>query len=652
MSKSNLDHFLSTHDSPLPSTSVTARHHDPHDDADNGDGSNLGLDLISPDPQSSFSHDVFESGGRFNGAGPAEVLYSSDISNPVVHGAPHIFSEAAGSGSSHSGAGSSGGAAAVTGAASSGLIINVSYDSSVASAPAGFTTVIGQVVQYFESHFNDPVTVNITVGYGETDGYLLGNALGMSLSYLQSATYAQIKTALGSDATTVDDTSAVASLPLSDPITGTHTYWISTADAKALGLNTSTTSTDGFVGFSNTAGIFDYNNADGVTAGHYDFFGVVAHEFSEVMGRMLLVGASIGGTTAYDPLDLFHFSSSGVHDFSGSTPGYFSVNNGATSLNTFNTVAGADPGDWKGDTTDAFNAFGSPSVAEPISQADLTALDVIGWNATSSGSPPPPPPPPPSPPDLTVSALSLHDTTLTLQLSNVGQGSAAASTAGLYLSADPSITGSDILIATISVPALAAGSSANGSFTVPFPSNLAAGTYHLGVIADYNGQIAESNESNNTAVVSIPIVLGNSGANTLNGSAAAEEIIALGSSDTLTGNGGVDTLIGGSGSDHFRYNATADGGGSGDLIVDFSPGSDVLDFAHTAFGFTTTGTLSSTNFVANSTGPTNASQKFWFDTAHFTLYYDADGSGSVAHPIAMAQLENHATLSSANIHLV
>jgi Ca2+-binding RTX toxin-like protein len=242
----------------------------------------------------------------------------------------------------------------------------------------------------------------------------------------------------------------------------------------------------------------------------------------------------------------------------------------------------------------------------------------------------------------------LHDTTLSLKFSNIGTGAAAASTAGIYLSTDGTITTADILIGTIAIPSLAAGGSVSGNVTVPFPSSLTAGTYHLGVIADYNNQIAESNESNNASSGSLTVILGNSGFNTLTGTAGADEIIGLGSSDTLIGGAGNDTLIGGSGADHFRYNATTEGL---DTIVDFSPGSDVLDFAHSAFGFSFAGTLSSANFIANATGPTNTSQKFWYNTSNFTLYYDADGSGpGAAH--AMAQLENHAILNSSNIHLI
>jgi len=627
-----------------PAASAHSHHADETDDR-----SMPNLDLLTADGSGAFGHAPLGFG-----VGPSVVLYSSEEGAQAVHGVPHIFS-AAGAGTSGGGTSSGGGAAVVTGAASQGLVINVTYEQAVNTLPTGFTSVINAVVNYFEANFSDPVTINIVVGFGTiAGGAIFANALGESETFLQSVSFGSLKNALTADAKTTDDATAVASLPASDPITGSHNYWMATAEAKALGLNTSTSSVDGYVGFGNAANLFDYNNSDGVSAGQYDFYGVVAHEFSEVMGRTLLAGASFNGLPAFDALDLFHYSASGARTFSGTTNGsYFSIDGGKTVLNTFNNGSnGGDAGDWAGPAADSFNAFGAPGTVEPISAADLKALDAIGWDATaSSGSGSPPPPPPPTSVDLTVSILSFHDTTLGLQFTNTGTSAAAASTAGLYLSTDGTINTSDTLFATISIPALAAGASVSGNITVPFPSSLAAGTYHLGVIADYNGQIAESNETNNLAAVSIPIILGNSGANVLNGTSGAEEIVALGSNDTLAGNGGVDTLIGGSGSDHFRYNATGDGGTTGDLIVDFTPGSDVLDFAHSAFGFTTTGTLSSANFVANTTGPTNSAQKFWFNTANFTLYYDADGSGA-GHAVAIAQLENHAVLSSSNIHLV
>jgi hypothetical protein len=45
--------------------------------------------------------------------------------------------------------------------AAGGLVFSITYDSSVSNAPAGFTSTITDVVNYYESVFNDPITVNI-----------------------------------------------------------------------------------------------------------------------------------------------------------------------------------------------------------------------------------------------------------------------------------------------------------------------------------------------------------------------------------------------------------------------------------------------------------------------------------------------------------
>ena len=61
---------------------------------------------------------------------------------------------------------------------------------SVSSAPAGFVSDVIAAVQYLETQINDPVAVNISVGYGEVAGQSLSvNDLGESDSFLQSVNY-------------------------------------------------------------------------------------------------------------------------------------------------------------------------------------------------------------------------------------------------------------------------------------------------------------------------------------------------------------------------------------------------------------------------------------------------------------------------------
>ena len=254
-------------------------------------------------------------------------------------------------------------------------------------------TQVNAAVQYLKSQFNDPITITIAVGYGEIGGAALGSgALGESETYLSSYSYAQLVNAMKADATSASDAAAIASLLATNP-TGNGTFWVATAEAKALGLAPSGTSIDGYVGFSSGANAFDYNNADGVTAGQYDFYGVVLHELTEVMGRQTMNGQSFAGTTGYEPLDLFHYSAPGVHTFSGTQTGYFSVNGGATNLANFNTIPGGDFGDWASTKLDAMNAFGTPGAIEPMTSADIAAVDVLGWNLASLTAPRPPPNP-------------------------------------------------------------------------------------------------------------------------------------------------------------------------------------------------------------------------------------------------------------------
>jgi len=281
---------------------------------------------------------------------------------------------------------SGGSSTVISGTQSSGLIINVTYDASCASAPSGFTADVAAAIQYFESHFSNPITLNIDVGYGECAGTTLGSStLGeTNYNYTGPYTYSQVKNALVANATTGNDTTAIATLPSTDPTNG-GTFYLSTAESKALGLM-SGSSLDGYVGFSSVANMFDYNNSDGVNAGQYDFMGTLMHEISEVLGRVTYDGQNFTGAPDFSPLDLFHYSAPGAFDFSGTTPGYFSINGGQTNLNNFNTNTGGDFGDWASSAgNDAAIAFGVPGVVMPFSTSDLTALDVVGWKLSSSG---------------------------------------------------------------------------------------------------------------------------------------------------------------------------------------------------------------------------------------------------------------------------
>ena len=261
---------------------------------------------------------------------------------------------------------------------------NITYDASVSDAPAAFKTTVAAVAQFFQDTFSDPVTVNVKVEFKP-----LGGLLGHSNYSLNSYTYTQITTALAKDAGFVGDQSAVASLPAMDPISGTHAYYMTTAQAKALSLAGPSGASDGTVTLASDQA-FDYDRSDGIAAGQYDFYGSVAHEFSEVMGRELnAIGNHVqfGEPNGYYPYDLFKFTAAGERTFEGTTAGYFSPDGGVTNLTHFNTDPDDDFGDWAQSAGhDSFLAFSSPGVINAVTATDILVMDVLGWDDASGVS--------------------------------------------------------------------------------------------------------------------------------------------------------------------------------------------------------------------------------------------------------------------------
>jgi hypothetical protein len=276
------------------------------------------------------------------------------------------------------------------------MIFNITYGASVSSAPEGFKTTVATVAQFFQNTFTDPVTVNVTVEFlplGE-DG------LGRSTYNLNSYSYSQITAALAKDSTSSIDGVAVAKLPATDPISGMHAYYMTSAQAKALGLADASSASDGSVTFASNQP-FDFDRSDGIAAGQYDFYGTVAHEFSEVMGRELnAIGnkAQFGPADGYFPLDLFKYTGAAAatdirgestveRTVEGTTAGYFSYDGGVTKGYKFNTHPDGDFGDWGPSVeADSFLAFSFTGLINAVSATDIEVMDVLGWNAAGASN--------------------------------------------------------------------------------------------------------------------------------------------------------------------------------------------------------------------------------------------------------------------------
>lgn len=239
------------------------------------------------------------------------------------------------------------------------LNITVTWDQSVNGAGAEFKPAVLEAIHFFQTYLINPIALNITVGYGEVAGIPLSSgALGESAYSGYSIPYKDLP------------------FTTSDPTGGTGIFVLTIAQAKALGISIQT-SIDGSVGFSNTV-LFDYNRTDGIDSNAYDFMAVVLHEISEVLGRVTYNGIN----DFYSILDLFHFASNHTRMLHG-VGGYFSIDNGETNLNNFNSVAGEDYGDWAIGTIDAAAASISPGILMPFTNSDMLVLHAIGWDITN-----------------------------------------------------------------------------------------------------------------------------------------------------------------------------------------------------------------------------------------------------------------------------
>lgn len=264
-------------------------------------------------------------------------------------------------------------------AAISPFVIKITYDASVAAAPAGFKTAIATAVTYLQNEFTNPVTLNITVGYGSVNGSPLsaGNVAGSQTSY-DLVSYADLRAALAANGTQPDQITALASLPSVSPMGGAM-FIVANAQAKALGLAAAVAGiNDGYIGISATNPM-NFDPANRAIAGTYDAIGAIEHEIAEVMGRTGSLSLNSGAYTAFD---LFRYTSPGVRDLLPAA-GYFSID-GQTMLQAYNSPAtGGDLADWA--PTVIGDAFGNASlgVAGMVTAVDLTAMNVIGWNRAS-----------------------------------------------------------------------------------------------------------------------------------------------------------------------------------------------------------------------------------------------------------------------------
>ena len=280
------------------------------------------------------------------------------------------------------------------------FIINPTYDSSVTSLAnaAQVEAAFGVAVDMLTNQFTNAITVNIGVYWGNT-GPFSGDDIDLGESQTESFgspgffLYPQLTNALHALRNSAADSNSVTSLPASDPIGGQHSWFVPRAEAKMFSFFTTNfpsnispndTNIDGEIGFAATNS-YTFDPTNRASAGKYDFIGVAEHEISEVLGRATY-GLNVG--TNYLPYDLFRFTN-GARSFNPNDSNvYLSVDNGATVQKYFNPNNGGDIQDWASSMPeDSFDAFVMAGHQLVISEADITALDILGYNSPKIPSP-------------------------------------------------------------------------------------------------------------------------------------------------------------------------------------------------------------------------------------------------------------------------
>jgi len=115
-------------------------------------------------------------------------------------------------------------------------------------------------------------------------------------------------------------------------------------------------------------------------------------------------------------------------------------------------------------------------------------------------------------PDLVIGALSGpsaavagQSITLADTVRNSGAGGAAASTTRFYLSTNTTLDDDDEPLGARGVPALAAGASHSGSTVVTIPAGTAVGSWSVIAVADGDGVVVETSETNNRSTLTVRV---------------------------------------------------------------------------------------------------------------------------------------------------
>ena len=278
--------------------------------------------------------------------------------------------------------------------------------------------------EIWSSYLNDDVTVRI---YVESTDQLPEDVVGAALpGKKQKVKYDKLRDRMSEDLTTSEDSLAFDNLPSADKefsvtidgveLDKTKEFRITNANAKSLDLlDDDRKNLDGYILVNDLTGNdavgWDYDalRNDGISGNEVDFLSVAMHEIGHVLGFVsgiddndwleVLAESQSEGKEIKDkdfkfasPLDLYRYSDStaanGKLDLSTGGDPFFSIDGGSNRLGNF---ANGEYSDFGGDGYQAshWQQYSSQGIMNPIlpvgqrnqiSNLDLTAMDVVGWD--------------------------------------------------------------------------------------------------------------------------------------------------------------------------------------------------------------------------------------------------------------------------------
>jgi hypothetical protein len=258
------------------------------------------------------------------------------------------------------------------------LTIVPSFDPTITNDvnAATIENTINSAIQLYEARFSDPITVTILFKEISTSGLY-----GSSSWWYYSRSYTSIRQALALHASTTNDALAMSLLAANstNPVTGTTTIRLKTANLHALGfsgLNSGLTNGyDGIIGLHTSQ--LNLSRASTV-ATKGDLLSTVCHEIDEVLG--MSSGLDSASPDPF-PQDLFRYSSTGARSYTtNGDDAYFSID-GTNLLVRCNQNSAYDYGDWwvAGTHTARVQDGAATNGKTPNPSVELVALDVIGY---------------------------------------------------------------------------------------------------------------------------------------------------------------------------------------------------------------------------------------------------------------------------------